>query len=137
LTTSGLRRKVASLVDEGANHYGMEFGAANVGVHEVSAAVELADGPLAVSRAREVDQAGYLRALPPSRTGHYRIEVARAWLYYGDRHRALRSLQTARRISPQLVRMHPMVRDTIHVIARNEPRPNEELRSFAAWLGVT
>jgi transcriptional regulator with XRE-family HTH domain len=129
-------REIAGLVEGAANHYGMEFGPGNVGLHEVSAAVELADGALAVKRVGEVDKAGYLATLPPSRTGHYRIEAARAWLYYGDRHRALRSLQAARRVSPQLVRMHPMVRDTVHVIARAEPRPNEDLRSFASWLGI-
>jgi transcriptional regulator with XRE-family HTH domain len=129
-------REIADLVTEGANHYGMEFGHANVAVHAVSAAVELADGPMAITRAQQVDAAGHLRVLPPSRAGHYRIEVARGWLYNGDRHRALRSLQAARRLSPQLVRIHPMVRDTVHVIARAEPRPSEDLRSFAAWLGI-
>jgi hypothetical protein len=129
-------REVASLVHEGANHYGMEFGPANVGLHEVSAAIELADGTLAVRRAEQVDGAGHLRVLPPARTGHYRIEVARGWLYHGDRRRALGALQAARRVSPQLVRIHPMVRDTVHVIARNERRPSEELRSFTAWLGL-
>jgi hypothetical protein len=48
----------------------------------------------------------------------------------------LRSLHAARRVSPQLVRIHPLVRDAVQVIARGEPRPNEDLRSFAAWLGV-
>ncbi len=129
-------REIADLVTEGANHYGMEFGHANVAVHAVSAAVELTDGPLAITRAEQVDAARHLRVLPPSRAGHYRIEVARGWLYNGDRHRALRSLQAARRLSPQLVRIHPIVRDTVHVIARAEPRPNEDLRSFAAWLGI-
>jgi transcriptional regulator with XRE-family HTH domain len=129
-------REIAGLVTEGANHYGMEYGPANVGVHEVSAAIELADGTLAVSRATQIEKAGHLRTLPPSRAGHYRIEIARGWLYHGDRHRALRALQAARRVSPQLVRIHPMVRDTVYVIARNEPRPSEDLRSFAAWLGL-
>ena len=130
-------REIASLVSEGANHYGMEFGPANVAVHAVSAAVELADGALAVQRADQVHTAGHLRALPPSRIGHHQVEVARGWLYHGNRHRALQSLQAARRVSPQLVRMHPMVRDTVHVIASNEPRPSSELRSFAAWLGLS
>jgi transcriptional regulator with XRE-family HTH domain len=130
-------RQIATLVREGANHYGMEYGPANVAVHEVSAAIELADGTLAITRAAQVERAGHLRALPPSRTGHYRIEVARGWLYHGDRRRALQALQAARRVSPQLVRIHPLVRDTVHVIARGEPRPSEELRTFAAWLGLT
>jgi transcriptional regulator with XRE-family HTH domain len=127
---------IAAGVREGANHYGMEFGAANVAVHEVSAAIELADGALAISRADRIEKAGHLRALPPVRTGHYRIELARGWLYHGDRHRALQTLSGARRISPQQVRFHPMVRETVQVIAQAEPRPTEELRSFAAWLGI-
>ena len=90
-----------------------------------------------MTRAAAAEQAGHLRVLPPARLGHYQIEIARGWLYYGDRHRALRSLRHARRVSPQLTRMHPLVRDTVHVIARTEPRPTEELRSFAAWLGAT
>jgi transcriptional regulator with XRE-family HTH domain len=127
---------VAATVREGANHYGMEFGPANVAVHEVSAAIELADGTLAVSRADRIERAGYLRALPAARTGHYRIELARGWLYHGDRHRALRTLQQARRVAPQQVRFHPMVRETVQVIAQAEPRPSEDLRWFATWLGI-
>jgi len=129
-------RDIAATVRAGANHYGMEFGSANVGLHEVSAAVEMADGTLACSRAREVERAGLLTGLPPVRVGHYHIEVARAWLYHGDRRRALSALGRARRVAPQQVRYHPMVRDTIQAIAHAEPRPNEELRSFAAWLGI-
>jgi hypothetical protein len=29
-----------------------------------------------------------------------------------------------------------MVRHTVRIIARGEPRPSEELRTFAAWLGL-
>jgi len=127
---------LAATVPDGANHYGMEFGAANVALHEVSAAVEMADGTLAVSRAEDVHRAGYLDRLPPVRVGHYYIEVARGWLYHGDRHRALNALNRARRIAPQQARHHPMVRDTVQAIAHAEPRPSEDLRSFAAWLGI-
>jgi hypothetical protein len=127
---------VAATVREGANHYGMEFGPANVGLHEVSTAIELADGTLAVSRAEQIERAGHLRALPPIRTGHYRIELARGWLYHGDRRRALQALRAARRVSPQQTRFHPMVRETVQVIAQAERRPNEDLRSFVAWLGI-
>jgi len=129
-------RDIAATVREGANHYGMEFGPANVGIHEVSAAVEMADGTLAVSRAAAVEGAGYLTVLPPVRRGKNGIEVARGWLYHGDRRRALRALEAARRVSPQQVRYHPMVRETVRAIAHAETRPTEELRSFAAWLGI-
>jgi len=39
-------------------------------------------------------------------------------------------------VSPQLVRMHPMVRDTVHVIASSEPRPSEEA-VIRRWLGLS
>lgn len=129
-------RDIATLVPETANRYGMEFGSANVGLHEVSAAVEMADGTLAITRAEHVESHDHPAGLPPERIGHYRIELARGWFYHGDRQRALRVLGSARRVSPQQVRNHPMVRDTVRAIAHAEPRPNDDLRSFAAWLGI-
>jgi transcriptional regulator with XRE-family HTH domain len=129
-------RGIATLTGEGANHYGMEFGPANVGVHEVSAAIELADGTLAVTRAEHVLADHDLAVLPPERIGHHRIDLARGWLYHGDRRRALGALRAARRVAPQQARYHPMVRETILAIAHGEPRPSEELRSFATWLGI-
>lgn len=129
-------RTVSASVPDGANHYGMEFGAANVAIHAVSAAVELADGTLAITLAEQAERSGHLRVLPPSRVGHYRIELARGWLYHGDRRHALKALQAARRASPQQTRFHPMVRDAVELIARQEPRPSEELRSLVAWLGL-
>jgi transcriptional regulator with XRE-family HTH domain len=129
-------RDLARTVPAAANHYGMEFGPPNVALHEVSAAVELADGTLAATRAREVERSGLLSSLPPVRVGRYHIEVARGWLYYGDRHRALDALRRARRAAPQQARHHPMVREAVQAIAHAEPRPSEELRSFASWLGI-
>jgi transcriptional regulator with XRE-family HTH domain len=129
-------RDIATLVPQTANHYGMEFGPANVGLHEVSAAVEMADGTLAIARAERTEAHDHPTVLPPERIGHYRIELARGWLYHGDRQRAMRLLRSARRVSPQQVRNHPMVRETVRAIAHAEPRPNEDLRSFAAWLGI-
>ena len=132
----GEAQDVAVTVDAGANHYGMEFGSANVALHAVSAAVEMADGALALTRAGEVERAGRLGNLPPVRVGHYYIEIARAWLYHGDSRRALGALQRARRVAPEQARCHPMVREAVRAIAHAEPRPTEELRSFAAWLGI-
>lgn len=129
-------RDIATLTGEGANYYGLEFGPANVGLHEVSAAVEMADGTLAVTRAAHVESTDHPATLPPERIGHYRIELARGWLYHGDRRRALAALKSARRVAPQQARYHPMVRETVRAIAHAEPRPSEDLRAFAAWLGI-
>jgi transcriptional regulator with XRE-family HTH domain len=127
---------VAATVRAGANHYGLEFGSGNVALHRVSAAVEMADGPLALNRARDAERADHLGGLPPVRVGRYHIEVARAWLYHGDSRQALAALRRARRVAPQQARCHPMVREAVLAIAHAEPRPSEELRSFAAWLGI-
>jgi transcriptional regulator with XRE-family HTH domain len=129
-------RAAAGMVAPGANHYGLEFGPANAALHGVSVAVELADGALALTRARELERAGYLGSLPPVRAGHFYIDVARAFLYHGDSRRALGALIRARRVAPQQARVHPMVRDAVRAIAHAEPRPSEALRSFAAWLGI-
>ncbi|WP_433187927.1 helix-turn-helix domain-containing protein [Actinoallomurus sp. CA-150999] len=129
-------RGIATLVRPDANHYGMEFGPANVGIHEVSAAIEGSEGTLAIERAERAERTGLTTLLPPVRLGHYRIELARAWLYHGDRRRALSTLQSARRIAPQQVRYHPLVRETVHAIAHSEPRPTDDLRSLASWLAI-
>jgi hypothetical protein len=118
-----------------ANYYGMEFSAGNVQLHAVSAAVELEDGPKALERALPLYEA-FPPWLPAVRAGHFWIEVARAWYFYGDRRRAFDALRRARRVAPQQVRIHPMVRELLQTIANAEIRPSEDLRAFASWLGV-
>ncbi|GAA4232284.1 hypothetical protein GCM10022254_31750 [Actinomadura meridiana] len=123
------------LPDPSANHYGMEFGPGNVALHAVSAAVEMEDGAKAIERALPLYEE-FPPSLPPVRAGHFWVEVARAWYYQGDRRRALAALRRARGAAPQQVRIHPMVRDLVQTIASAETRPSEDLRAFAAWLGL-
>jgi tetratricopeptide (TPR) repeat protein len=131
------------LPDDHANHYGMEFGRANVAIHAVSAAVENAKGGKALERARTLreppDQDStepLLADAAPVRAGQHLMEVGRAWFYQGDRRQALSALQEARTISPQQVRYHPMVRELVYSIASAEARPSESLRVFMSWLGL-
>jgi transcriptional regulator with XRE-family HTH domain len=116
-----------------ANHYGTKFGLPNVDIHRVAVPVELADGTTAVSRSDSV-------RLPdntaPSRSGHYWIDLARGWLLHGDRRRCLDSLQTARRIAPQLTRYHPQVHETVQALACNDARSTNSLAHFATWCGI-
>ncbi|RKS71238.1 helix-turn-helix protein [Actinomadura pelletieri DSM 43383] len=123
------------LPNPAANHYGLEFGPGNVALHGVSAAVELEDGARAIERAAPLYEQ-LPPGLPPVRLGHFWIEVARAWYYQGDRRRAFDALRRARRVAPQQVRIHPMVRELLAIIAGAEARPSEDLRAFAAWLGL-
>ncbi len=129
----GEAEELAGRVDAGRNDYGLSFGPSNVGIWTVGLAVELADGPRAVARARDlrIDP-----ATPPNRVGHHYIDLARGHLLAGHRHAALDALLTARRISPQQVRHHPMVRETVHTLALEEKRSSETLRGLAAWIGI-
>ncbi|MGV9836616.1 helix-turn-helix domain-containing protein [Nocardia niigatensis] len=118
---------------ESANHYGTKFSAANVDIHRVAVPVELQDGTKAVTRAAEIRLP---RGAAPSRTGHYFIDLSRAWLLHGSRERAFNSLQRARKIAPQLTRYHPQVHETVRAIAINDVRSTNTLAGFAAWCGV-
>lgn len=118
---------------EQANHYGTKFSTANVDIHRVAVPVELSDGTTAVSRAATINLP---RGAAPSRTGHYFIDLSRAWLLHGDRTRALESLNTARTIAPQLTRYHPQVHETVRALAVSDSRSTTSLSNFAAWCGV-
>jgi transcriptional regulator with XRE-family HTH domain len=117
---------------ESANFYGTKFGMPNVDIHRVAVPVELADGVTAVGRAASIRLP---KDTAPSRTGHYWIDLARGWLLYGDRRRALDSLQTARRIAPQLTRYHPQVHETVQSLAGTDAHASNSLAGFAAWCG--
>ncbi|WP_306358020.1 MULTISPECIES: helix-turn-helix domain-containing protein [unclassified Nocardia] len=112
----------------------LSFGPTNVGIWNIALAVEMMDGTEALNRAR-----GF--AMPPTtpreRSGHYHIDMARAWLLHGQRGKAFDSLLTARRIAPSQTRYHPMVHETLLVLAREDARSTETLRGFAAWCGLS
>lgn len=110
------------------------FGRANVGIWSVGLAVEMLDGTEAITRSRSVTIPD---STPKSRAGHYYIDLGRAYLLHGDRANTLASLQMAKKIAPVQTRYHPMVHETVRVLARQEARSTETLRGFAAWCNVT
>ncbi|MFD7658461.1 helix-turn-helix domain-containing protein [Actinosynnema sp. NPDC059797] len=118
---------------EQANFYATKFSGSNVDIHRVAVPVELADGTTAVTRAASVRLPA---TTAPSRSGHYWIDLSRAWLLHGDRRHALDALHQARRIAPQLTRYHPQVHDTVQTLAANDARATGSLAHFAAWCGV-
>ncbi|MFE6858297.1 helix-turn-helix domain-containing protein [Nocardia sp. NPDC057668] len=118
---------------EQANHYSTKFSAANVDIHRVAIPVELSDGTTAVSRAASIQLPA---TTAPSRSGHYFIDLSRAWLLHGDRTKALESLHRARKIAPQLTRYHPQVHETVHALAISDVRSTDTLAGFAAWCGI-
>jgi transcriptional regulator with XRE-family HTH domain len=116
-----------------ANWYAMKFGPTNVRIHQIAIPVEMLDGTTAVSRARGFEPPA---DFAPSRVAHYWIDLAQGWLLHGDKPRALDSLYRARSVSPQLVRYHPQVRETVKSLAAAETRAVGTLSHFAAWCGV-
>jgi hypothetical protein len=79
--------------------------------------------------------ADHPHATVSGRVGHHYIDLARGQMMHGDRNAALEALHAARRAAPQPTRHHPMVRETLDVLARARRVP-AELREFAAWFGL-
>ncbi|WP_327148398.1 hypothetical protein [Nocardia sp. NBC_01329] len=69
--------------------------------------------------------------------GHHHMDLARAWLLFGDRPRALAALQEARRVAPAQTRYNPMVHETVRALVRAEARKVDTVTGFAVWCGIT
>lgn len=123
----------ACQLDGDRDDYRLAFGPSNTAIWGVGLAVELMDGAAAVQRARQVVIPEHL---PRARAGHHFLDLARGHVYNGDNRAALSSLLMARRVAPQQIRYHPMARETVYSLARDERRSTETLRSLAAWMGV-
>ncbi|MEV0360521.1 helix-turn-helix transcriptional regulator [Nocardia sp. NPDC050697] len=127
-------RQIAARIGTDRDDYRLCFGPANVAIWSVGLAVELMDGTEAVKRSESL-------RLPPEtpreRVGHHYIDLARGHLLHGDRQRAFAALQTAKKVTPTQTRYHPMVRETVRTLARQEARATDTVRGFAAWCGVT
>ncbi|GGM57774.1 transcriptional regulator [Longimycelium tulufanense] len=113
--------------------YDTNFGPGNVELHRIG--VELDGG----DPGRAAQEGGTLRLpadMKPTRLGHHHMDMARAWMLAGKPDKALRSLNTMRRIAPQQCRLHPNVRETVRLIAVTERRKTDSLTAFVGWLGM-
>jgi|AntDryMetagUQ889_1029465.scaffolds.fasta_scaffold10566_2 transcriptional regulator with XRE-family HTH domain len=109
--------------------------ALNADMHWMAVAMETRDGTTALVRAREVT------TLPSGPTDRNRnaswwVDLAQAYLLHGDRARCLDALQRARAASPQWVRYHPAVHETLATLARTDARRTASLSDLAIWVGV-
>jgi transcriptional regulator with XRE-family HTH domain len=112
-----------------ADPYTMWWSVGNIGVHRVGIAVELGDGVEAVRRAQ-----GFVlpKELPPSRIGHYFLDVTRGYVWLNNTERALAALERAEHLAPQLVHNHPMAQAAVRQLLRLErASTRERLRSLA------
>lgn len=129
-----LANEYASRIGRDTDHYGLSFGPSNVRIHEVAAALELEDPDEALRR-----NEGFVPppALPPERSSHHYIDLARVQLMAGKPDRALVSLKRADRLSPQHTAYHPMARETVAGLLRAHRRVPEPLRSLARRVQLT
>ena len=107
------------------DRHSLTFSPGNVQIHAISVALETGEQrkALAINRRTSPD---LITSLPNSRQGHHHMDLARAWLWDGNRSEALAELETAERIAPQLVRNHPIARSTLRSIVYAERATTRE-----------
>jgi len=95
------------------NYYELCTSQTNVDIHGVGVAVELGDGPQAVSRGKTVRLPKGLQA---NRVGYHHLDYARALLWCGHREAATAELEHAEKAAPLLIRNHPMARQAVRTL---------------------
>ncbi|WP_165988501.1 helix-turn-helix domain-containing protein [Streptomyces sp. YIM 98790] len=116
----------------GFDRHSLTFSAGNVRIHAVNVELEMAQHDAAL-RLHQQLPSSVITALPRSRRGHYRLDLSRAYLWSGDRDRALSELEAAERTAPQLIRNHPIARATLRRIRSAERTGvRERLRLMSA-----
>ncbi|MGH3924105.1 MAG: helix-turn-helix domain-containing protein, partial [Pseudonocardiaceae bacterium] len=113
--------------------YRLCFGPTNVNIWSVGLAVEMLDGTEAVKRAETFTIPSTAQR---ERVGHHWIDLARGWLIYGDKTKAFTTLLQAKDVAPAQTRYHPMVHETIRVLAREQTHTTNTVRGFATWCGI-
>ncbi|MER8056963.1 MULTISPECIES: helix-turn-helix transcriptional regulator [unclassified Streptomyces] len=107
------------------DRHSLTFSPGNVQIHAISVALEMHEQHKALTINRRTNPS-LVGSLPNSRRGHHHMDLARAWLWDGNRGKALAELETAERIAPQLVRNHPIARSTLRSIVYAERATTRE-----------
>ncbi|MET8699153.1 helix-turn-helix transcriptional regulator [Kitasatospora sp. NPDC004723] len=107
------------------DRHSLTFSGGNVQIHAVSVQLEMGDHVRALILNERADPAK-VAALPGSRRGHHHMDLARAWLWDGNRDKALQALESAEKVAPQLVRNHPIARATLRKIVYAERSATRE-----------
>ncbi|MFF5407108.1 helix-turn-helix domain-containing protein [Streptomyces misionensis] len=107
------------------DRHSLTFSPGNVQIHAISVALEMHEQGEALSINRRTSKE-VIESLPNSRQGHHHMDLARAWLWDGNRDKALQELEKAERIAPQLVRNHPIARSTLRSIVYAERASTRE-----------
>jgi transcriptional regulator with XRE-family HTH domain len=130
-----LRRasEMAGRLGPGRNDYNTEFGPANVGLIEISVAVDLGDAGRALRAAGAVD----ISSLSAERQARTFIDVARAHAQRRQVDPAVAALRQAEDIAPELVRGHDVARQIVSDLLTMQDPPSDGLRALSVRLGVT
>ncbi|MBN3932182.1 helix-turn-helix transcriptional regulator [Streptomyces verrucosisporus] len=107
------------------DRHSLTFSPGNVQIHAISVALETGEQRKALAINRRTGPE-LVASLPNSRQGHHHMDLARAWLWDGNRDKALSELETAERVAPQLVRNHPIARSTLRSIVYAERTSTRE-----------
>ncbi|OEV09278.1 helix-turn-helix domain-containing protein [Streptomyces nanshensis] len=119
------------------DRHSLTFTRGNVQIHGINVALEMSDQTTALDLNKKLPQA-QLEALPHSRRGHHRMDLARAFLWNGDREKALGQLLEAERLAPQLVRNHPIARATLRrIVYAERASTRERLRGLSARFSLS
>jgi transcriptional regulator with XRE-family HTH domain len=125
-------RAMADQVGDGRNDYNTEFGPTNVGLHEVSVAVDLGDAGVALRAAESIDASG----LSPERQTRFQLDIARAHAQRRQVGEATSALLRARQLSPEMVRAMPTVKQLVSDLLTMSQPPSDQLRELANEVGV-
>ncbi len=129
-------REVAERVGSDRDDYHTAFGPVNVGIHRVSALVELGEGGAAVEAAAQIARPG-LEALRRERRANHLVDVARGYSQWGKGEDALATLLEAERFAPAEVRCRPMAIATItDLLRRSGSASSAALRQLADRAGA-
>ncbi|MEU6021853.1 helix-turn-helix domain-containing protein [Micromonospora sp. NPDC047134] len=127
--------EMAARIGDGNDHYRTAFGPTAVQLARVAAAVELGDGPGAVSRHSEAIERDGWRWLPVEHRAAHLVDTARAYLQIDDHANAARLLVKADSIASAEVRHRPVGRKLVAQVARDPDAP-ATIAQLALDLGV-
>ncbi|MEU3350971.1 helix-turn-helix transcriptional regulator [Streptomyces sp. NPDC037389] len=107
------------------DRHSLTFSPGNVQIHAISVALEMGQQRKALTINHRTSPE-LVASMPNSRQGHHHMDLARAWLWDGNRDKALGELERAERIAPQLIRNHPIARSTLRSIVYAERAATRE-----------
>ncbi|MFE1907409.1 helix-turn-helix domain-containing protein [Streptomyces gardneri] len=126
-------REYAGRVRDASRVHWLNFGPANVALHEMSVAMEMRHYDEALRQAKAIKLPA---GIATSRRAHYFIDRARMEMELGYTEASLKSLWAARRTAPEQTRYHPGARETVRGLVHLSRRTPETLGSMAAWVGM-